>query len=294
MRPQPRMQNKISIRVSHHGHTGTTRHSPRNGFTAYFALSPVTTLFDTVACASYRRLDANDWGVRTTRLRRTLQHHSSSALPASTASRPAFVTIAIRPSCRNETVRISELIWVGRKQKYFCKTGLTRLRKIRSDLPVGHSNLRRHPSAQPSPRKNGAREVNALGRSTLLRNAPVAFQRPAVHNNARVLEQHARGFLGGAGHRGVVAHQVLRDRAVDQQRELGCERICIGDVKLHQEIAEPEPAALLEGDCDLLDGAILRSQLGHRVDERTAAKTLAGETALQPVERSENLFGRRL
>ncbi len=29
---------------SHHGHTGTTRHSPRNGFTAYFALSPVTRL----------------------------------------------------------------------------------------------------------------------------------------------------------------------------------------------------------------------------------------------------------
>src|SRR6266446_8599181 len=28
------------------------------------------------------------------------------------------------------------LIWVSRKQKYFCKRGLTRLRKIRSDLPV--------------------------------------------------------------------------------------------------------------------------------------------------------------
>src|SRR5205814_6301769 len=63
MHPQPRTQNKTSIRVSHHGHTGTTRHSPRNGFTAYFALSPVTTLFDTVACASYRRLDANDFAL---------------------------------------------------------------------------------------------------------------------------------------------------------------------------------------------------------------------------------------
>jgi len=45
MRPQPRMQNKTK-------HTSIvttvtpeiTRHSPRNGFTAYFALSPVTTL----------------------------------------------------------------------------------------------------------------------------------------------------------------------------------------------------------------------------------------------------------
>src|SRR5258706_10907648 len=35
---------KTNTRVSHHGHTGTTRHSPRNGFTAYFALSPVTRL----------------------------------------------------------------------------------------------------------------------------------------------------------------------------------------------------------------------------------------------------------
>ena len=33
-----------NTRVSHHGHTGFTRHSPRNGFTAYFVLSPVTGL----------------------------------------------------------------------------------------------------------------------------------------------------------------------------------------------------------------------------------------------------------
>src|ERR1700724_4004681 len=28
----------VNTRVSHHGHTGTTRHSPRNGFQAYFVL----------------------------------------------------------------------------------------------------------------------------------------------------------------------------------------------------------------------------------------------------------------
>jgi len=39
------VQMKKAHEHSHHGHTGTTRHSPRNGFTAYFALSPVTTLF---------------------------------------------------------------------------------------------------------------------------------------------------------------------------------------------------------------------------------------------------------
>jgi len=44
MHPQPRMQMKKAYEHSHHGHTGTTRHSPRNGFTAYFVLFPVTTL----------------------------------------------------------------------------------------------------------------------------------------------------------------------------------------------------------------------------------------------------------
>jgi hypothetical protein len=34
-----------STRVVRHGHTGITRHSPRNGFTVSFVLSPVTGLF---------------------------------------------------------------------------------------------------------------------------------------------------------------------------------------------------------------------------------------------------------
>src|SRR5712672_944761 len=41
------------------------------------------------------------------------------------------------PLCWNGTARISELIWVEREAKYFCKRGLTRFLKIRSDLPVG-------------------------------------------------------------------------------------------------------------------------------------------------------------
>jgi hypothetical protein len=44
MRPQPRVQSRKHT-SSHHGHTGITRHSPHNGFTAYFVLSPVTGLF---------------------------------------------------------------------------------------------------------------------------------------------------------------------------------------------------------------------------------------------------------
>jgi hypothetical protein len=93
-------------------------------------------LFDTVACASSRRLDANDWGVMTLR------------------NAPLW----------DGTVRISELIWVERKQKYFCKRGLTPFLKIRSDLPVGlnllnrFKNFTRSAKCKPSLHANRSRE----------------------------------------------------------------------------------------------------------------------------------------
>src|SRR6476646_3394942 len=137
---------------SHHGHTGITRHSPRNGFTAYALLSPATNSFchrhpriKVLSARSGRRASANlapATGARTTRFCRTQKapiilhaaHRSrGSSRPAiavapdaftSTASRPALVTTRDRPSGGTRQ-RISELIWVAGKQKYFCKRGLT-------------------------------------------------------------------------------------------------------------------------------------------------------------------------
>src|SRR2546429_8904601 len=40
MRPQPRMQNKKAYEHSHHGHTGLTRHSQRNGFNGFLRALP--------------------------------------------------------------------------------------------------------------------------------------------------------------------------------------------------------------------------------------------------------------
>src|SRR5438045_8701971 len=40
MHPQPRMQNKKAYEHSHHGHTGFTRHSPRNGFNGFLRALP--------------------------------------------------------------------------------------------------------------------------------------------------------------------------------------------------------------------------------------------------------------
>src|SRR5258708_39241971 len=73
--------------------------------TAYFVLSPVTGLF----CHRHQRncfhrLDTSVGGVRTTRLRRPPSCRSSKALSASTASHPAFVTTAKRPSVERDGV----------------------------------------------------------------------------------------------------------------------------------------------------------------------------------------------
>src|SRR5205085_4099887 len=59
-------------------------------------------------------------GVRTTRLRRPRQRHSSKAPTASTASRPAFVTIASRPSLGRDGAVII-LIWVRSEAECFLK-----------------------------------------------------------------------------------------------------------------------------------------------------------------------------
>src|SRR3954452_20761743 len=48
------MQNKKAYEHSYHGHTGFTRHSPRNGFTTYTALFPVIGL-----CCHRRQRDTS-------------------------------------------------------------------------------------------------------------------------------------------------------------------------------------------------------------------------------------------
>jgi hypothetical protein len=118
------------VRRNAHEHTGTvgaSRHSPRNGFTAYAALSPATNS----SCHRRRRIGGSaepGWarntsadltpatGARTTRFCRTFQHRSSVApsvrsqtgvRPATTTTRPTlprpphpaptFVTMANAP-----------------------------------------------------------------------------------------------------------------------------------------------------------------------------------------------------
>jgi hypothetical protein len=105
----------VNTRVSHHESTGTKPGIPaRNGFNGFLRAPRRSGFLVTVACdAATRKLDASveasgphDFSVHARRC-------SSVAPPASTASRPASVTIASRPCLGRDGGHI-QLIWVGR------------------------------------------------------------------------------------------------------------------------------------------------------------------------------------
>jgi len=145
-----------STRVSHHGHTGETRHSPRNGFTAYIALSPVIGLF----CHRHRRksffrqLDAgveasgpHDFAVR------------FRAFRLAAPKRPPHPALHVRDDRETPLERARDggdigLIWVKRKAEYFFEkdwTGQIRLKALaylsfwRMLQVVGESTSGHHP-----------------------------------------------------------------------------------------------------------------------------------------------------
>jgi hypothetical protein len=137
---------------SHRGFTGATRHSLRNGFTAYFVLSPVTGLFCHRRLAENpAKLDASvgasgphGFAVRVSAL-------VSSAARVHRIPHPTFVTCAT-PLFRDGTAGHVHLIWVRQERKYFCEGGWTGF----GDLPVGCKSVRRIvPVLCHTPRKRG-------------------------------------------------------------------------------------------------------------------------------------------
>src|SRR3979411_205717 len=102
----------VSTRVRHHGHTGITRHSPRNGFNGFLRAlpgdrallppSPRETLLAKLD-ASVGASGPHDFAVRVraVRLRRMRVHR----IP-----RPTSVTTAKRPSCGHGMAGVLKLI----------------------------------------------------------------------------------------------------------------------------------------------------------------------------------------
>src|SRR6202051_4629566 len=99
MRPRSRVQDVLESAHEHTGHTGITRHSPRNGFNGYFVISPVLRAFwpPSPALLLADLTPASGCQDHTTSHVRGKSPFVIGA-SASTASRPAAVTIATRPS----------------------------------------------------------------------------------------------------------------------------------------------------------------------------------------------------
>jgi len=113
----------------------TTGSSGSSGFpramvlSVSYALSPVSRAFLPPSQATMQKHRRPAWrqrrGVRTTRLRRTRRVVRLSTQSASTASRPAFVTIASRPSRWDGTGESIKLFLPNGEAKYFLKEGWT-------------------------------------------------------------------------------------------------------------------------------------------------------------------------
>ena len=141
VRAAPAVSCAKAVRNNAHEHTGsaeTLRPSLRNGLTAYSVLSPVRPELvchrrPQEACAS-QELDTCHWGVRTTRLRRTLPPRSSVAAFASTAPRPNVSDDGQRPLSRDRMANNKQVIWVW-SQEQFLKIRKSAL-ATRSMVPV--------------------------------------------------------------------------------------------------------------------------------------------------------------
>ena len=144
MRAAPAVSCAKLCKNGAHEHTGSAeavRHPLRNGFTAYFVLSPVER-----ACC-HRHFTENfpqSLAPASRRQDHTTSPYALAFRPAKkppdakasiTSRAPRVVTIMIRPSCGRETGRVIILISRIVKRNIFCFGGLTPFLTIRSDLP---------------------------------------------------------------------------------------------------------------------------------------------------------------
>jgi hypothetical protein len=124
-----------NTRKTRHGHTGNTRHSPRNGFTAYFALPGDRALLPPSPAGPYRKLDTSvemsgphDLAVRIGIARLARQPRPPHPAPTS-------VTFAKRPSEWDGMREVLEMICPTGKAE-FCPS----CRFVAPSAPTGSCN----------------------------------------------------------------------------------------------------------------------------------------------------------
>jgi hypothetical protein len=126
------------------GSPESSRLSPRNGFTAYFVLSPVTGLF----CHRRRRIISADLTPASGRQDHTILPSAPVSPVLRHHSRPLHPLPNVRddretPLLRARDIWLLDLICPSEKRKYFCKGGLTSdFRGCPLICPTGKSVMR--------------------------------------------------------------------------------------------------------------------------------------------------------
>ena len=147
---------------SHHGHTGNTRHSPRNGFNGFLRALPGDR-----ACLPPSPLRSVSFSANLTPASGRQDHTASPsagesasrlAPPASTASRPASVTIASRPSLGRDQTAINLLLPC--RQAKFGKSEIAIMQLLREGGLLTGAQHFQH-VVEP-----GQRQVRMLGQHT--------------------------------------------------------------------------------------------------------------------------------
>ena len=123
-----RAWSAVNTRVSHHGHTGNTRHSPRDGFNGFLRALPgdrraiglfVTSLADIDVSGPLGLTSPHDFAARE-------PVPSSEASLASTASRPTSVTVTKRPFVKGRDGRGCSFDLGWRQNELFLQARLDR------------------------------------------------------------------------------------------------------------------------------------------------------------------------
>ena len=149
VRAAPAVSCAMCTRRCAHEHTGSAeaiRHSLRNGFTAYNALSPV------IGLSCHRHFRRYFRKSLTPASRR--QDHTSSpyaytpfvtGASASTATRPNVRDDGQRPSWRDGMAGVVGVIWVYREAEYFCDRGWTGQISLKLLQKIAQSRSMAHP-----------------------------------------------------------------------------------------------------------------------------------------------------
>jgi hypothetical protein len=181
-----------------HEHTGSAeaiRPSLRNGFTAYFALSPVSrALLPPSLRGSSPQSLAPASGARTTRLRRPLESRSSVATFASTASHRTFVTTRDPPLSRVRRADLDHSFARRRKRDIFARGGGQDF----ADLPVELICRIQRPNFVIASQRVGARRRPMTGSAT--QSIAQSRMGGAKRYPSIVVSEWVMGFANGSTH----------------------------------------------------------------------------------------------